>query len=198
MNGMKWIFLLPFISVTATATKAGGGPIQKVLQLMDELQSKIMAEGDAAQIAYEEFVDWCQKQAINTKHAIDGSDEQIEALQSTIDGAQAYIDQLKTEIGGEGAQEPGLTGKISKLEKELSAATDIRKKEKADFDALDADLSETIDMLGRAEKVLAKHLGQAAATGAMLQFTETFQNIVDASLANIPDKHLLQSLANIP
>jgi predicted nucleic acid-binding Zn-ribbon protein len=194
MNGMKWFFLLPFISVTATATKAGVGPIQKVLQLMDELQSKIMSEGDAAQIAYEEFVDWCQKQAINTKHSIDDSEEQIEALQAMIDQAQAYIDQLQTEIGGEGAQEPGLTGKISKLEKELGAATDIRTKEKADFDALDKDLSETVDMLGRAEKVLAKHLGKAAATGALLQFTETFQNIVDASLANIPDKHLLQSL----
>jgi predicted nucleic acid-binding Zn-ribbon protein len=194
MNGMKCFFLLPFISVTATATKAGVGPIQKVLQLMDELQSKIMAEGDAAQIAYEEFVDWCQKQAINTKHAIGDSEEQIESLQSMIDSAQAYIDQLQTEIGGEGAQEPGLTGKISKLEKELGAATDIRTKEKADFDALDKDLAETIDMLGRAEKVLAKHLGQAAATGALLQFTETFQSIVDASLTNIQDKHLLQSL----
>merc|ERR1719460_2000724 len=107
MNGMKWIFLLPFISATATATatKAGVGPIQKVLQLMDELQSKIMAEGDAAQIAYEEFVDWCQKQAINTKHAIGDSEEAIEALQAMTEGAQAYIDQLQTEIGGEGAQE---------------------------------------------------------------------------------------------
>merc|ERR1719375_2131432 len=111
-----------------------------------------------------------------------------------IDQAQAYIDQLQTEIGGEGAQEPGLTGKISKLEKELGAATDIRTKEKVDFDALDKDLAETIDMLGRAEKVLAKHLGQAAATGALLQFTETFQSIVDASLTNIPDKKLLNSL----
>merc|ERR1719375_1644367 len=111
-----------------------------------------------------------------------------------IDQAQAYIDQLQTEIGGEGAQEPGLTGKISKLEKELSAATDIRTKEKVDFDALDKDLAETIDMLGRAEEVLAKHIGKAAATGALLQFTETFHNIVDASLTNIPDKHLLQSL----
>jgi predicted nucleic acid-binding Zn-ribbon protein len=110
---MQWIFLLPFISVTATATKESVGPIQKVLQLMDELQSKIMKEGDAAQIAYEEFVDWCQKQAINTKHTIEGSDEQIESLQAVIDSAQAYIDQLQTEIGGEGSQEPGLTGKIS-------------------------------------------------------------------------------------
>jgi hypothetical protein len=91
---------LPFIGVSAAGAKAEVGPIQKVLQLMDELQSKIMAEGDAAQIAYEEFVDWCQKQAINTKHAISDSEEQIESLQSMIDSAQAYIDQLTTEIGG--------------------------------------------------------------------------------------------------
>jgi hypothetical protein len=194
MNAMKFILLLPFISVTATATKAGVGPIQKVLQLIDELQAKIMKEGDVAQIGYEEFVDWCQVQAINTKHSIEDSEESIEALQAAIDGAQAYIDQLKTEIGGEGSQEPGLTGKISKLEKELDAATQIRVGEKKDFDALDKDLAETIDMLSRAEKVLAKHIGQAAATGALLQFTETFKNIVDASLTNLPDKHLLQSL----
>ena len=51
------------------------------------------------------------------------------------------LEQLEIYIVGPGSQEPGLTGKISKLEKELDAATQIRTKEKADFDALDKDLA---------------------------------------------------------
>ena len=52
-----------------------------------------------------------------------------------------------------GALEPGLTGKISKLEKELEEATSLRAKEKGDFEARDKDLSETISMLASAERV---------------------------------------------
>jgi DNA repair exonuclease SbcCD ATPase subunit len=191
MLAMKFIGLLA--TAMAVKTTETVGPIQKVITLLDELQSKIMKEGDAGQIAYEEFVDWCSKQAIQTKHAIDDSAETIEGLQALIDSAQAYIEQLSTEIGGEGAVEPGLTGKISKLEKELGAATDIRTKEKADFDALDKDLAETVDMLGRAEKVLAEHLGSGGGAG-LIQFAQTFQSIVDASMVNIQDKKLIQSM----
>jgi len=190
MLAMKFIGLLA--TATAVKTTETVGPIQKVITLLDELQSKIMKEGDAGQIAYEEFVDWCSKQAIQSKHAIDDSAETIEGLQALIDSAQAYIEQLGTEIGGEGAVEPGLTGKISKLEKELGAATDIRTKEKADFDALDKDLAETIDMLGRAEKVLSEHLGAGGA--GLIQFAQTFQSIVDASMVSIQDKKLIQSM----
>lgn len=190
MLAMKFIGLLA--TAMAAKTTETVGPIQKVITLLDELQSKIMKEGDAAQIAYEEFVDWCSKQAIQTKHAIDDGAETIESLQALIDSAQAYIEQLTTEIGGEGAMEPGLTGKISKLEKELGAATDIRTKEKADFDALDKDLAETIDMLGRAEKVLAEHLGAGGA--GLIQFAQTFRQIVDASMVSIQDKKLITSM----
>jgi hypothetical protein len=191
MLAMKLFTLLAMAMAVKTTETVG--PIQKVITLLDELQSKIMKEGDAAQIAYEEFVDWCSKQAIQTKHTVDDGAETIESLQALIDSAQAYIDQLTTEIGGEGAMEPGLTGKISKLEKELEAATGIRKKEKADFDALDADLAETIDMLARASKVLAEHLGGGGGTG-LLQFAQTFQNIIDASMVNIEDKKLITSM----
>ena len=58
-------------------------------------------------------MDWCQVQAINTKHSIEDSEEAIEALQAAIDGAQAYIDQLKTEIGGEGSLAPQFKFRIS-------------------------------------------------------------------------------------
>merc|ERR1719217_40465 len=193
MLAMKAFMLLAVASAVTTTATESVGPIQKVLQLLNELQSKVMAEGDAAQIAYEEFVDWCGKQAITTKHAIGDATEQIEGLQAEIDAAASYIAQLSTEIGGKGALEPGLTGKISKLEKELEAATTLRAKEKADFEARDKDLSETISMLASAERVLSEHLGKAGGA-ALVQFTDTLSQLVDASLVSIEDKAVIASL----
>merc|ERR1719387_1736283 len=48
--------------------------------------------------------------------------------------------------------------KIAVNTKDLTAATEIRAKEAADFSAADADLAETIDMLSRAIGIIEKNM----------------------------------------
>jgi hypothetical protein len=39
-------------------------PLQKVTQLLSELQQKILKEGEAEQKGYEEFATWCKDEAV--------------------------------------------------------------------------------------------------------------------------------------
>ena len=134
-----------------TVQSAELGPIQKVIQLVDELQAKVIAEGDSSQVAYEEFVDWCGKQAIETKHAIEDATESRETLTATIETAAANVEELSAEIAD-------LTGSISRQEAEYAEAQANRKAEHEDFLARDANLGETVSMLTRASAVLEKNL----------------------------------------
>jgi len=166
------------------------GPIQKVLQLVDELQSKVIAVGDESQATYEEFVDWCAKQAAETKHAIADATGQVEALTATVDTSTANIEELNSEI-------QGLTGSISRIEAELASAKDLRKKEHEDFLARDANLGGTVDMLTRATAILEKNLKASkteAVQGALLKLTSTLSTVVDASFVSLQDKDLVESL----
>jgi peptidoglycan hydrolase CwlO-like protein len=122
------IFLVAVVSAVTV------GPIQKVLQLVDELQAKVVSQGDESQQGYETFVDWCGKQAMETKHAIADATGQVEALTATVDTSTANIEELNSEI-------QGLTGSISRLEAEFASAKGLRKQEHEDFLARDANLA---------------------------------------------------------
>jgi hypothetical protein len=176
--------------VALTALSAELGPIQKVIQLVDELQAKVIAEGDSSQVAYEEFVDWCGKQAIETKHAIEDATESRETLTATIETAEANIEELTAEIAD-------LTGSISRQEAEYAEAKENRKTEHEDFLARDADLGETVSMLTRASAVLEKNLKaskQEAVQEALVKLTSTLTTVVDSSFVALQDKQLVESL----
>merc|ERR1719482_327248 len=53
-----------------------------------------------------------------------------------------------------------LSTTIATNSKDLAAATEIRKKEKADYDTADAELAETVDMLRRAIAILEKEMSK--------------------------------------
>lgn len=55
---MKGIFVI-FALCIAAAHADTANPIQKVLQLLSDLQAKILKEGDAAQKVYDEFAEMC-------------------------------------------------------------------------------------------------------------------------------------------
>ena len=173
-----------------TVQSAELGPIQKVIQLVDELQAKVIAEGDSSQVAYEEFVDWCGKQAIETKHAIEDATESRETLTATIETAAANVEELSAEIAD-------LTGSISRQEAEYAEAQANRKAEHEDFLARDANLGETVSMLTRASAVLEKNLKaskQEAVQEALVKLTSTLTTVVDSSFVALQDKQLVESL----
>merc|ERR1712079_516972 len=96
----------------------------KVLSLMDELASKIVAEGEAEAKAYEEYLQWCQSAVQDTGFAIETATKEKGEL-------EAKITELSAEIDEAGTKTEDLAAAIATNEADLKAATAVREKENA-------------------------------------------------------------------
>merc|ERR1719181_658374 len=119
---MRVAVVLLAVSAIAESTN----PIQKVIQMLSEMQAKIVKEGEAAQKVYEEYSEWCENRSKNIHWEIKTGKAQVEELEATIESASASIEELSAKIEDTAAS-------ISASEADLKAATDIREKEAADF-----------------------------------------------------------------
>jgi len=138
---------LALLAVTATAES----PISKVLELMSSLQQKVLKEGEAEQKAYEKFAEWCKDEAVSKQYEIETGEGNVEGLKAAIEKETATISVEESKIDD-------AAKKVAVNSKDLAAATEIRKKEAADFSVADADLAETIDMLSRAIGIIEKNM----------------------------------------
>jgi hypothetical protein len=155
--------------VLATGVAADqANPIEKIVQMMGDLQAKIIGEGEEAQKVYEEFAEWCEDSSRDLGFEIKTAKAEVADLKATIDKETARSEALDTKIGELGDD-------IAKDEADLKAATEIREKEAAAFAAEQKELSSVIDMLQRAIAVLEKELG-----GASLVQVQSAQNLEQA------------------
>merc|ERR1719313_2322378 len=165
-------------------------PVQKVIQLLDELKGKVAADLAAEEKLMEEYTSWCDEEANEKEDAITSSKRTIEDLSATIEDAKASVVTLTSDIDD-------LTTKISSSEKELSDAKGLRNEEHAVFLASEKELVETVDGLDRAITVLKKNLSllQAGNYANILgTVASSLKKVVEASWVNSHQKKVLQSL----
>merc|ERR1719262_2097295 len=134
------------------ASLGAASPVQKVIQLLDDLKGKVEADLAKEEQLMEEYTNWCDEEANEKEDAITSSKRTISDLEATISDAKATIGSLTSSIDE-------LTTKISASEAELSKATELRKSENGDFVASEKELLGTVDSLERATSVLKKNLG---------------------------------------
>merc|ERR1719504_93567 len=120
----------PLVSASSTKAQANTNPIEKVIEMMSELQQKIIKEGEAAQKVYDEFAEWCEEESKNLQFEIKTGKAQAEELTSTIEKAVSDIKANEEKIAE-------LAEKIATAEADLKAATEIRDKENGDFLAVE-------------------------------------------------------------
>merc|ERR1719274_483946 len=179
-----------FLCVLATATAVQVSPVQKVIQLLDDLKGKVEADLAAEEKLMEEYTSWCDEEANTKEDAITSSKRTIGDLEATIEDAKATIISLTSSIDE-------LTTSISASEKDLDEATSLRNKEHDDFMASEKELVDTVDSLERAITVLKKNLGflqngrVSEALGASLS---GLRKVVEASWVNAHQKSVLTSL----
>merc|ERR1719497_83546 len=135
-------------------------PIAKVIQMLADLQAKILAEGVESQKVYEEFAEFCEHRSKDLQYAIKtGKDDKAE-LEATIAKEDATAGALSEKIDE-------LAASIASDEGDLKKATEIRATEFADFSAEEKELVEVIDMIKRAIGILEREMAKSGA--AMLQ-----------------------------
>jgi chromosome segregation ATPase len=179
-----------FLCLLVGASAAQVSPVQKVIQLLDELKGKVEADLASEESLMEEYTSWCDEEANTKEDAITSSKRTIGDLEATIEDAKASVMTLTSSIDE-------LTTKISTSEKELADAKGIRDKEHEVFVASEKELADTVDSLDRAITVLKKNLSlmqtgkMANVLGAM---ASGLQKVVEASWINSHQKAMLQSL----
>jgi len=152
--------------LAVTAVSAAGdatNPIAKVLQMIDDLAAKVIAEGEASHKVYNEFEKFCVDRHDQITPEIKTGTSEIAALQAAIGEANAKISTASSQI-------EELASSIAQDEKDLKEATGIRNKEHTDFIAVEKDLATTIDMLERTTAVLERDVAAVSGGSSFAQF----------------------------
>jgi len=170
------LLLLSILLVTANAEDAS--PITKVIQLMSDMQTKIIGEGEEAHAIYTEFAEMCEERSKSLSFEIKTQKSEVAALRATIDEETALGGSLDTKVGE-------LSESIATDEGDLKSATEIRSKENEDFLAEEKELTEVIDALQRAIAILEREMAKHGASMMQLKnagsLEKTLRLLVEAS-----------------
>jgi len=115
----RFLLALMFVPLAAGAMV---NPIAKVIEMINELQQKIIHEGETAQKTYAEFAEWCEDEAKNLRFEIKTAKAEIEELNAVTEKSASNIETEETKI-------EEISASISSSEADLKAATEIRVKE---------------------------------------------------------------------
>merc|ERR1719160_2067232 len=116
MKAVSAILLL--VALPAT----GASPITKVIQMIADLETKIIKEGESAQKLYEEFAELCDDRNKELGFEIKTGKAAVAELEASIDKETADISAAEAKI-------EELSGGLAEDAAELKSATAIREKD---------------------------------------------------------------------
>lgn len=134
--------VLPCVAQNS-AIKADSSPIAKVVTLITEMKATTEKEAAADQDAYDKYSCWSQTNEKEKRASIKSNTENVETQEAFVEEAAGTSAKLSTEI-------KGLASDIEEAQASLDSANEQREKESEEFQAEEADMKETIDLLGQA------------------------------------------------
>jgi len=159
---MKLMAVATLVLLAGFAHASSVDPIEKVLQMIGDLQAKIIGEGNDAQKVYDEFSEFCEDRSKELGFEIKTGKQGVADLEAAIEKEKATAASLNAKI-------EELSSAIATDEADLKAATDIRNKEQAAFEAEEKELIDVIGTLERAIGILEKELSKSGASMMQLQ-----------------------------
>merc|ERR1719270_1320729 len=124
-------------------------PVQKVIELLEGMSVKGKKEKHEEQVQFAAYKQFCDDTTVEKQRAIKEAAETIEVLNADIAKYTADAARLTKEIAAHDADIAAWTG-------DKNAATKVRRIERADYEALHTDYSESVDALQRAIAVMKK------------------------------------------
>merc|ERR1719444_588943 len=121
-------FALMMVAVFCPAMASQASPIEKIVEMIADLESKVIGEGTDAQKTYDEYAEWCEDRSRELGFEIKTGKANKAELEATIEEETSTIAALETKI-------EELSSDIQTAESDIKAATKIREKEEADFTA---------------------------------------------------------------
>jgi len=136
-----------FAASTVSGSTVDVTPLQKVVQMLDEVLAKGRKEKHAEEVEFAKFHEWCDQVRADKTRSIKELTAEIEQLAADADAGEADAATLGEEISE-------LESEVARLTAEFRKAKGIREKENTDYKAAHQDVSESIDAIARASQVL--------------------------------------------
>merc|ERR1719230_434942 len=191
-----------FVASPASASRARVSPVQKVIQLIDDMAAKVTKEAAEESKVFEEYAKFCDDEATAKEYAIKDSKEAIEELAATITDSKAIIETEDSKVSD-------LATQISDTEGELSSSVSLRNKEHDAFVKTESELVATVEELEGAQEAIKKSMAFLQAKGGKVSVrdgevlnavVQSLGQIVEASFVTQKQKDriaaLLQSRAD--
>jgi hypothetical protein len=180
MASMAFCNLL-FLLATAGHAAASNdkiSPVQKVIQLIDDMAGKVTKERDEAAVVFEEYAKFCDDESVAKEYAIKDSKDAIESSTATIYDSKAIIETEDSKVSD-------LSTKISDTGSELATAVSLRNKEHESFVKTEKELLSTTEELSGAQEQIQKALAFIQTGGKMSTRDRQVMNAVVQSLGQI-------------
>lgn len=182
--------IITLVAVVAPSS-AAGGPMTKVFEMLAELQTKLIKEGEEAQKVYDEFSEWCQDRSKNIDAEVKNGKAEVAELSAVIEKESSKMTAFNTKI-------EELSASIASDEADLKAATEIRTSEAADFASEEKETEDIIATLQRAIGVLRREMAKGSASMLQLKgvqdIAQAMNAMVHASVLSSADASRLTSL----
>merc|ERR1719478_965862 len=137
-------------------------PVQKVIELLEENKVKITDDLAAEEKEMTAYTEFCDKESSEKGYAIETATRTLEDLAGTITDCESKIPALEDTVAELGSE-------VAAKQKQLYEASDVRKKEKADFDDAEKELMTSIDQLTRAVTIIKRE----TAAGSFVQVSDS-------------------------
>jgi len=134
---ISFVLILAVLGVVR-ANDAGVTPVQKVIQLLDNMVEKGTQDKQDEQVQFAKFKTFCDSTVSNKQRAIEEANEMMEVLTADVEKFQSMAQRLSKEIAQHDSD-------ISTWEGDLGAATKVRAIENQDYIATAKDYDASID-----------------------------------------------------
>lgn len=158
--------MIALLLLATTALSSAVTPVQRVLQMMQEMHAKGVQEKASEEAMFEEYQAWCKEVQYTKSIAIRDGGDAVEKLTASADKAAADVASLNDAV-------TNLDTSLATAAADKKASTEVRESQRADYEALHNDYSESISSLGEALRTIAAN--PAKVSNALLQVPEKLQ-----------------------
>merc|ERR1719174_537835 len=155
MTATLLVLALTCASAFAESEKVKVNPIRKVVGMMENMQKEIGAQQAKDQELYDKFMCFCDNGAADLLKTANDADAAGKAAAAQLEANTAEKAQLEEDLKTHASD-------LAAAEKDLAEATNIREKQKSEFDATIGTKKSSEAALGKAIPAIEKGMGGAA------------------------------------
>eukprot|EP00747_Dinoflagellata_sp_TGD_P140965 gnl/TRDRNA2_/TRDRNA2_176069_c26_seq4.p1 gnl/TRDRNA2_/TRDRNA2_176069_c26~~gnl/TRDRNA2_/TRDRNA2_176069_c26_seq4.p1 ORF type:complete len:659 (+),score=257.66 gnl/TRDRNA2_/TRDRNA2_176069_c26_seq4:98-2074(+) len=162
---------------TGTSLQATANPIRKVVTLMQNMQKKVIAEGEKEEALFEKYMCYCKNSDEMFGKAIEDAQTKIPDLESAVEELSGKKSQMESDIKDHKSDQAA-------AKKAMADATSIREKDAKAFAAESAEDKANIEAMGKAVKAIG---GSASAAFLQSGYAATIKQLVQDNKDMSPD-----------